>query len=171
MSDLLRQLETNLKLLRRQQAELEQEAILLTGLPRIRADLTLEEQIKPKIREYEREYQQEQKRWQAFVEESPISEEQAKVIIAEIIEGVTAIELHQPAMLPDGKLQILRELKDVAEQPLPSPVAKVKVALSLAPPFFSMTYEQEIAREKLLKEWFPTYTGMYRSLAKALAKK
>lgn len=129
------------------------------------------EDLRPKISTYEREDEQEQRRWQAFVEESLISEEQAKVIIAEIVEGVTEIELQQPNILTDEKLQPLRELKEAVAQPLSSPVAKVKIALSLFPPSLGVAYEQEIDGKKLLAEWFPTYIGMYRSLAKALAKK
>jgi hypothetical protein len=63
-SDRLRQLEENLEILRQQQAALEQEALLTTGLHKAQAEQRLKRQIKPKICEYEQEY------WQILVQKS-----------------------------------------------------------------------------------------------------
>ncbi|MEG5015819.1 MULTISPECIES: hypothetical protein [unclassified Microcoleus] len=160
-SDRLSQLEKNLKSLRDQQHALEEEAILTTGLPKIQAEQRLEEQIKPKIREYEKEYLQVLAQQTKTVE---IPEQEAESIVAEIVEGVGQIEV-QP-QYPDEVVQILQEIRDRLNQPGQTAAAKLKGVISSIPPFVGISYEAELDTENLLQRYFPTFWKLVKVLAK-----
>ena len=170
MSDRLIQIQKQLKRLREEYNATENKMnTTLNAADEQKCQHQLED-LSPKISAYEREYEQEEDRWQVFVNEAVITETQADAVIAEILEGVTAIESQQFAGLPDEALQLLQEIRDAVKQPDAS-VPKLKVALSLAPPFLSASSEFAVDRKKLIKEWFPTFTGGYQQLAGAFAKK
>jgi len=162
IDDRLSQLEKNLKSLRNQQHALEQEAILTAGLPKIQAEQRLEEQIKPKIREYEKEY------WQVLAQQTKteeIPEHEAEIIVAEIVEEVGQIEVQ--GEYSDEVLQILQQIRDKLNQPGPTAAAKLKGVISSIPPFVGISYEAELDTENFLQQHFPTF----RKLIKVLAKK
>jgi hypothetical protein len=162
-NDRLSQIEKSLGILREQQAALEQEALLYSGLPKIRADQQIQEEIKPKIREYEREYRQILEAASARLE---ISEPDAEIIIAEIVEGVTQLEA-QP-INPDVAevLQILREIRDKLNQPGTTAAAKLKGVISSIPPFVGVSYEAELDTENFFRKHFPTFTRLIKGAAK-----
>ena len=160
-SDRLSQIEKKLKLLRDQQDALEQEAILTTGLAKIQAKQRLGEEIKPEIREYEKEY------WQVLAQQAKteeIPEHEAQAIVAQIVEEVGQIELQRH---PDEVLQILQQIRDKLNQPGPTAAAKLKGVISSIPPFVGISYEAELDTENFLQQHFPTF----REWAKVLAKK
>lgn len=160
--DRLSQIEKKLKFLRDQQNVLEQEAILTTGLPKIQAKQRLEEDIKPEIREYEKEY------WQILARQTKtveIPEPEAEIIVAEIVEEVGQIEVQR--QYPDEVVQILQEIRDNLNQPGPTAAAKLKGVISSIPPFVGISYEAELDTENFLQQHFPTF----RKWAKALPKK
>jgi len=161
-SDRLSQIEKKLKLLRDQQDALEQEAILTTGLAKIQAKQRLGEEIKPEIREYEKEY------WQVLAQQTntvEIPEQEAEIIVAEIVEEVGQIEVQRE--YPDDVVQILQEIRDKLNQPGATAAAKLKGVMSPIPPFVGIAYEVELDTEKFLQRHFPTF----RKWAKALPKK
>lgn len=159
--DRLSELEKNLKSLRDQQHVLEQEAILTTGLPQIQAEQRLQ-QIKPKIREYEKEYLQVLAQQTKTVE---IPEHEAEIFVAEIVEEVGQIEVQ--GQYADEVLQILQEIRHKVNQPGATAAAKLKAVMSSIPPFIGISYEAELDTENLFQRLFPTF----RKLIKVLAKK
>ena len=162
IDDRLSQIEKKLKLLRDQQDALEQEAILTTGLAKIQAKQRLGEEIKPEIREYEKEY------WQVLAHQTKteeIPEHEAEIIVAEIVEEVGQIEVQR--QYPDDVVQILQEIRDKLNQPGATAAAKLKGVMSPIPPFVGIAYEVELDTEKFLQRHFPTF----QKWAKVLAKK
>lgn len=162
-SDRLRQIEENLNLLREQQANVEREALLTTGLPRTQAEQRLRLDIKPKIREYEQEY------WQilaANVEQLVIPEMEAETAVVEIVQQVAQLEVNQSAPCPDEMLQLLREIRDRLNQPGPSAAAKLKGIISSIPPFIGVSYEAELDTETFFRTHLPTFTRLIRGAAK-----
>jgi predicted helicase len=159
--DRLSQLEKNLKSLRNQQHALEEEAILTTGLPKIQAEQRLEEQIKPKIREYEKEYLQVLAQQTKTVE---IPEHEAEVIVAQIVEEVGQIEVQ--GQYPDEVVQILQEMRDKLNEPGPTAAAKLKGVISSIPPFVGISIEGEFDTENFLQQHFPTFWKWTKVFAK-----
>ncbi|MEG4117767.1 hypothetical protein QUA43_09870 [Microcoleus sp. N9_B4] len=157
----LSQIEKNLKLLRDQQHALEREAILTTGLPKIHAEQRLQEEIKPKIREYEKEY------WQVLAQQTKtveIPEPEAEIIVAEIVEEVGQIEVQR--QYPDEVVQILQEIRDKLNQPGQTAAAKLKGVISSIPPFIGISYEAELDTENFFQRHFPTFQKGVKALAK-----
>ena len=157
----LSQIEKNLKLLGEQQNAMEQEALVIGGLPKIQIEQRLREEIKPKIREYQKEY------WQVLAQQAKteeIPEHEAQAIVAQIVEEVGQIELQRH---PDEVLQILQQIRDKLNQPGPTAAAKLKGVISSIPPFVGISYEAELDTENFLQQHFPTF----REWAKVLAKK
>ena len=160
--DRLSQIEKKLKLLRDQQDALENKAIMTTGIENIQTEQWLQEEIKPKIREYEKEY------WQVLAQQTTIgeiSEQEAEIIVAEIVEEVGQIEVQ--GQYSDEVLQILQEIRDKVNQPRATAAAKLKGVISSIPPFVGISYEAELDTENFFQQHFPTF----RKLIKVLAKK
>ncbi|KAM3099752.1 hypothetical protein ACKFKG_02595 [Phormidesmis sp. 146-35] len=160
-NDRLRHIENQLEILREQQASLEQESSLTTGLFKTQAEQRLRLETKPKIREYEQEY------WQILAGSGvdTITEPEANVIVAEIVESVDRLAIQQN--YPPEIMPILLELRDKLNQPETSAAIKVKWVLSAMPPFVGLATEGELDLEKFWQTNFPTF----RKWSKALAKK
>ncbi len=159
----LHQIEEHLDILREQQASLEREALLTTGLPKTHAEQRLRLEIKPKIRDYEQEY------WQILAEEAnqlAILEPEAEVAIAEIVETVARIEAQPPDTYSAEMLQILREIRDKLNQPGTTAAAKLKGVISSIPPFIGVSYEAELDTENFFRKHFPTFTRVIKGAAK-----
>ncbi|MBM0740279.1 hypothetical protein JOY44_01240 [Phormidium sp. CLA17] len=162
-NDRLRQIEENLNLLREQQASLEREALLTTGLPKTQAEQRLRLEIKPKIRDYEQEY------WQILAEninQLAILEPEAEVAIAEIVKSVAQIEVQQTDACSAEVLQILREIRDKLNQLGTTAAAKLKGVISSIPPFIGVSYEAELDTENFFRKHFPTFTRVIKGAAK-----
>jgi ribosomal 50S subunit-associated protein YjgA (DUF615 family) len=160
--DRLSQIEKNLKLLGEQQNAMEQEALMIGGLPKIQIEQRLREEIKPKIREYQKEY------WQILAQQAKtveIPEHEAQAIVAQIVEEVGQIEVQR--QYSDEVLQILQQIRDRLNQPGPTAAAKLKGVISSIPPFVGISYEAELDTENFLQQHFPTF----RKWAKVLGKK
>ena len=160
--DRLSQIEKKLKLLRDQQDALENKAIMTTGIENIQTEQWLQEEIKPKIREYEKEY------WQVLAQQTTIgeiSEQEAEIIVAEIVNEVGQIEVQQE--YPDEMVQMLQQIRDKLNQPAPTAATKIITTFSAWPPFVGLSLEKEFNAEDFFQRHFPTF----RKLAKVLAKK
>ncbi|MEG4214836.1 hypothetical protein QUA27_06495 [Microcoleus sp. Pol14C6] len=160
--DRLSQIEKKLKLLRDQQDALENKAIMTTGIENIQTEQWLQEEIKPKIREYEKEY------WQVLAQQTTIgeiSEQEAEIIVAEIVNEVGQIEVQQE--YPDEMVQMLQQIRDKLNQPAPTAATKIITTFSAWPPFVGLSLEKEFNAEDFFQRHFPTF----RKWAKVLAKK
>jgi hypothetical protein len=152
-SERLKQIESHLQLLREQQAALEQEEILSSGLPQIQIQQKLKIDIKPKIQKYEQEY------WEVLALQSnalDLSEQEAVSIVGEIVDKVHDLEL-QVISYPDSVMAMLKEISDKLSQNDGSAAAKLKGVISSIPPFVGISYEAEIDTENFLRNNFPTF--------------
>jgi len=161
-NDRLQEIEKHLKLLREQRFALEKEAILVTGLPKVQIDQRLKIDINPSIKKYEEEY------WQILSQQSEsidIPEQEAKVVIAEIVKEVNSIELSKP-VYPDEIMSLLQEIRDRLNQPGTTAAAKLKGVISSFPPFVGLSYEAELDTENFLSKHFPTFTKLIKKETK-----
>ncbi|MEG4047981.1 hypothetical protein [Microcoleus sp. Pol17_C1] len=125
--------------------------------------------IKQQIRELRKDIrEQEEDYWQVIDQQTKtveIPEQEAEIIVAEIVEEVGQIEVQ--GKYSDEVLQILQEIRDRLNQPGPTAAAKLKGVISSIPPFVGISYEAELDTENFLQQHFPTF----RKWAKVLAKK
>jgi hypothetical protein len=125
--------------------------------------------IKQQIRELRKEIrEQEEEYWQVVARQTKtveIPEQEAEIIVAEIVEEVGHIEVQ--GQYSDEVLQILQEIRDKLNQPGATAAAKLKGVISSIPPFVGISYEAELDTENFFQQHFPTF----RKWAKVLAKK
>jgi hypothetical protein len=158
-SNRLHEIEDNLSLLREQLVGMEKSKIMAPAEERPRIEQRIRRELKVPIKQYEEEY------WQILALEAdalPISEPDAEVAIAEIVEQVHQFELHQPATYSDEALQILREIRDKLNQPGSPATAKLKGIISSIPPFIGVSYEAELDTENFFRVHFPTFTRLIK---------
>lgn len=158
----LQQIEEYLQILREQQVSLEREALLVTGLARTQALQRLRIDVKLPIKDYEEEY------WRILSQQSEsinIPEQEAEVVIAEIVQEVNSIERSKP-IYPDEMITLLREIRDRLNQPGTTAAAKLKGVISSFPPFVGLSYEAELDTENFLRKHFPTFTKFIKKETK-----
>jgi uncharacterized protein involved in exopolysaccharide biosynthesis len=159
--DRLSQVEKSLKRLREQLGGKEDTLTTIAPEERVRIKQQIAD-LKDEIRPFEEEY------WQILTERVPtvdIVDLEAEAVITEIIERVKLLE-QNPQYSPEI-LDLLQKIYAEVSQPETPAAAKLKGALSLLPPFVSLSYEAEIDTESFLISNFPTF----RKWASALAKK
>jgi hypothetical protein len=124
--------------------------------------------IKLQIRELRKEIlEQEEDYWQVFARQTKtveIPEQEAEVIVAEIVEEVGQIEVQ--GQYPDEVVQILQEIRDKLNQPGETAAAKLKAVISNIPPFIGISYEAELDTENFLQQHFPTFWKWAKVFAK-----
>lgn len=162
-SDRLSHIEKQLAMLHEQQDALEQEVLLYSGLPKVRAGQQIEEEIRPKILKYEQEYGQ---ILMAASERLEITEPEAETVIAEFVKGVHQLETQPTNPQLAELLDILRELRDKANEPDKPATLKVKGIISTFPPFVGLFIEPEIDAENFWRQHFPTFTRLLKGAAK-----
>lgn len=157
----LSDMEENLELLQEQLVGKVKALNLAPQDDKIRIKLQIRE-LRKEIREQEKDY------WQVFARQTKtveIPEQEAEVIVAEIVEEVGQIEVQ--GEYSDEVLQILQEIRDKLNQPGATAAAKLKGIISSIPPFVGISYEAELDTENFLQKHFPTF----RKWDKVLAKK
>ncbi|MCY7272182.1 MAG: hypothetical protein LH702_00160 [Phormidesmis sp. CAN_BIN44] len=162
-SNRLREIENHLSLLREQLVGMEQTKIMAPAEERPRIEQRMRQELKVPIRRYEEEY------WKILTSEAdslPISEPEAEVAIAEIVEQVYQLELYQPATYSDEVLQILQSIRDKLNQPGTHAAAKLKGIISSIPPFIGVSYEAELDTENFFRTYFPTFTRLIKGVIK-----
>ncbi|MDM9583823.1 hypothetical protein [Nostoc sp. GT001] len=128
---------------------------------RIKLQIT---KLKKSMQPYEQEY------WKILSEQSEsieISEQEAQVVVAEIVNQVHKIEVNSPTY-PNEALMLLKEIRDKLNQPDKSAAAKVKGVISSIPPFVGISYEAELDTENFLRNHFPTFISL---INRAIKKK
>ncbi|MDZ8091312.1 MAG: hypothetical protein RMZ42_05145 [Nostoc sp. DedQUE05] len=111
--------------------------------------------LKKEMRPFEQEY------WQILSQQSgsiDISEQEAQVVVAEIVNQVGEIEVSS-STYSDEVLMLLKEIRDKLNQPGKSAAAKLKGVISSIPPFVGISYEAELDTENFLRNHFPTFTS------------
>ncbi len=158
----LSQLEENLERLREQLAGLEKAKALSPMEEAVRLGQRIKE-LKKEIRAVEEDY------WQTAARSAnqlDIPEAEAEVAVGEIVEAVTALEVHPVAAYPNEMLQLLREIRDKLNAPGSPAAAKLKGVISSMPPFINLSYEAELDTENFFRTHFPTFTRLIRGAAK-----
>ncbi|WP_335114057.1 hypothetical protein [Nostoc sp.] len=126
---------------------------------RIKLQIT---KLKTQMQPYEQEY------WEILSEQSgsiEISEQEAQVVVAEIVNQVGKIEVSS-STYPDEVLMLLRGIRDKLNQPDKSAAAKLKGIISSIPPFVGISYEAELDTENFLHNHFPTFTKLIKGTIK-----
>ncbi|MEP0872949.1 hypothetical protein NDA01_24335 [Trichocoleus desertorum AS-A10] len=160
LSDRLSQVEKSLTRLREQLAGKEDALTTIAPEERVRIKQQISD-LKAEIKPFEEEY------WQILTERagsSEIADLEAEVVIAEIVER--AEPLQRNSQYSPEVLDLLQKIYIEVSKPETSAAAKLKGALSLLPPFISLSYEAEIDTENFLQTHFPTFRRWARSLAK-----
>ncbi|MEZ2321922.1 MAG: DEAD/DEAH box helicase [Microcoleus sp.] len=159
-NDRFRAVEENLELLRKDIAGREKAKILASFEEKTRIELGIQEQRK-QMRLFEEEY------WQLLATRATqveITEQEAEIVVAELVEQVG--QLQTSTQYPDQLLQLLQNIYIEVSKTGKPDAAKLKGALSMFPPFFSLSYEGEIDIEKFCHTHLPTFTNWYKALAK-----
>ena len=157
----LSDIEENLESLREQLGGKEKARVLA----RLEDKTLIKQQIRVLCKEIQEE---EEKYWQVLAQQAKtveIPEQEAEIIVAEIVEEVGQIEVQ--GQYSDEVLQILQEMRDRLNQPGPTAAAKLKGVISSIPPFVGISYEAELDTENFFQRHFPTF----QEWAKVLAKK
>lgn len=118
--------------------------------------------LKKLMQPYEQEY------WEILSEQSgsiEISEQDAQIVVAEIVNQVHKIEVSS-SIYPDEALMLLRQIRDKLNQPDKSAEAKLKGIISSIPPFVGISYEAELDTENFLRTHFPTFTKWIKGTIK-----
>ncbi len=160
-SDRLREVEN---LLTRYRKQVSGKELALTTVPaeeKERIKLQIDD-LKTEIQPYEQEY------WDLILQQSgtiEISEQEAQLVVAEIVNQVSKIEVSS-STYPDEALNLLREIQDKLNQPNKSAAAKLKGVISLIPPFVEISYEAEVDTEEFFRTNFPTFTKFIKGVIK-----
>ncbi|MFN6487872.1 MULTISPECIES: hypothetical protein [unclassified Nostoc] len=146
------------EILTRYRKQLSGKELTLTTTPdedkeRIKLQIT---DLKKLMQPYEQEY------WEILSEQSEtieISEQEAQVVVAQIVNQVRKIEVNE-LTYPDEALMLLKEIRDKLNQPDKSAAAKLKGVISSIPPFVGISYEAELDTENFLRKHFPTFISL-----------
>lgn len=156
----LQQVEKILSNLRQQLAGKEYTLTIIAPEERVRIKQQIAD-LKIEMCPFEKEY------WEILADQSiqtSISEPMPEVVIAEIVGQVEQIQIsHQYS--PEVMEWLQRIYAEVNKPGTPA-AAKLKGALSLLPPFVSLSYEAELDTESFLRTHFPTFTKWSKTLAK-----
>lgn len=127
------------------------------------------ERIKLQIADLKKEMQPFEKQyWLLLSQQSAsidIAEEEAQLVVAEIVNQVGEIEVTS-STYPDEVLKVLKEIRDKLNQPDKSAAAKLKGVISSIPPFIGISYEAELDTENFLRNNFPTFSSWIKSTTK-----
>ena len=148
-SDRLHQVERNLTRLRQQLAGKEDTLTTIAPEERVRIKIQIAD-LKAEMQPFEEEY------WQILADESvttAISDPTPEVIVAEIVERVEQLQNSQE--YSDEVLEWLEKIYVKVSKSGTPAAAKLKGALSLLPPFVSLSYEAELDRENYYTGAFP----------------
>lgn len=148
--------------LRQQLAGKEDTLTVIAPEERVRIKLPIAD-LKAEMQPFETEY------WQILADEDEsgivaITEPAPEVVVAEILEQAGQLQTNQ--QYSDEVLEWLQKIYAEVSKPEVSAAAKLKGALSLLPPFISLSYEAELDTENFLRTHFPTFTKWSKALAK-----
>ncbi len=158
----LEQLEDDIKLLRDQLAGKRRTLVMIAPEEQVRIEQQIAELLK-KIRNFEQE------KWDLIAQltsTSDIANDEAEAIVAEIVADVA----NPPDDVSADILVLLQNILAKLNEPDKNAAAKLKGAISLLPPFVSLTYEAELDTENTFQKYFPTVSHWGKSLASLLKK-
>ena len=150
-------------MLREQRHGMEKAKITAAAEEKVRIGQRIKLEIRPQILEIEKEY------WGILANQAEsldITEQEAEVVVSEIVIQVEQIEARNPPRYPDQVLELLREIKYAVNQPGKPASAKLKGIISSFPPFIGVAYEAELDTESFVLTHFPTFTKVIKQMTK-----
>ena len=154
----LSQLEKNLGRLRDQLHGIESAQITAPQAHKVQHQQMIED-IRAEMQPFEQEY------WEIVAQQSgeiEVTEPEAEVIIAEIVEQHTSGG--QGQSYPEPVLEILQKIYEKVNEPGTTAAAKLKATLSLLPPFIGIAYETELDTENTLRKYLPPLNSLSNPL-------
>jgi hypothetical protein len=160
----LEQLEDDIKLLRDQLAGKRRTLVTIAPEEQVRIEQQIAE-LRKKIRNFEQE------KWDLIAQitsTSDIANDEAEVVIAELIAQGEEIAINPPddALV----LELLQKILGKLNEPDKPAAAKLKGAISALPPFVSLTYEAELDTENTVRKYFPTFSTWSKEAVGRLKK-
>jgi len=130
--------------------------------------------IKLQIKDLRNElYSFEQQKWDLLAEIAKgeaIADDEAQIIIAEIVAEEGAIAANPPDDASAEVLELLVKILGKLNEPDKPAAAKLKGAISMLPPFVSLTYEAELDTENTVRKYFPTFGRWTKEAVSRLKK-
>jgi len=160
----LEQLEDDIKLLRDQLAGKRRTLVTIAPEEQVRIEQQIGE-LRKKIRNFEQE------KWDLIAQitsGSDIANDEAEVVVAELIAEGAAIATNPPddALV----LELLQKILGKLNEPDKPAAAKLKGAISALTPFVSLTYEAELDTENTVRKYFPTFSTWTKEAVGRLKK-
>jgi hypothetical protein len=160
------QLEEDIRLLREQMAGKRRTLVMIAPEEQVRIEQQINE-LRKKIRNFE------QQKWDLIAEmarDAIIADDEADVIVAEIVTTEGAIAANPPDDASVEVLALLQKILTKINEQDKTAAAKLKGAFSLLPPFVSLTYEAELDTENTFKKYFPTFSRWTKEAVGRLKK-
>lgn len=160
------QLEEDIKLLYGQLAGKRRTLVTIAPEEQVRIEQQIAE-LRRKIRNFE------QQKWELLAEIAKgeaISNDEASVIIAEIVAEEGAIAANPPDNASVEILALLDRILGKLNEPDKPAAAKLKIAISMLPPFVLWTYEAELDTENTVRKYFPTFGRWTKEAVSRLKK-
>lgn len=129
-------------------------------LARFSYQQSIQEDIKPKIREWEAEY------WKLLTRQPnllQIDESDADGAVVEVVQVVEQVQQSNANQYPDELMRLLTKILNKLGEPGQSSATKLKATLPLLPPFLS--YEMELDTGGFLQQVFPTFRWLFKKSA------
>jgi Rad3-related DNA helicase len=168
MSDpTLEQLDEDIKLLREQLSGKRRTLVVIAPEDQVRIEQQIKE-LRKKIRGFEQE------KWELIAQitsDLVITDDEATAIVAKIVETEGAIAATPPDDAPAEILALLQKILTKINDQDKAAAAKLKGAISLLPPFVSLSYEAELDTENTAKKYFPTFSRWTQDVSNRLKKK
>ena len=160
----LEQLEDDIKLLRDQLAGKRRTLVTIAPEEHVRIEQQIAE-LRKKIRDFEQE------KWELIAQitsSSDIANDEAEVVVAELIAEGAAIATNPPnnALV----LELLQKILGKLNEPDKNAADKLKGAISLFPPFVSVICEAELDTENTVRKYFPTFSRWTKEAVDRLKK-
>ena len=160
------QLEEDIKLLYGQLAGKRRTLVTIAPEEQVRIEQQIAE-LRRKIRNFE------QQKWDLLAEIAKgvaIADDEAQIIIAEIVSEEGAIAANPPDDASAEVLELLVKILGKLNEPDKPAAAKLKGAISMLPPFVSLTYEAELDTENTVRKYFPTFGRLTKEAVSRLKK-
>jgi len=160
------QLEEDIKLLYGQLAGKRRTLVTIAPEEQVRIEQQIAE-LRRKIRNFE------QQKWDLLAEIAKgeaIADNEAQIIIAEIVAEEGAIAANPPDDASAEVLELLVKILGKLNEPDKPAAAKLKGAISMLPPFVSLTYEAELDTENTVRKYFPTFGRWTKEAVSRLKK-
>ena len=129
-----------------------------SSIDRERYEISIEAEIKPKIRCFEEQYF-------VFVEgilgDRVFQEEDVDLVLKNFSSEIERIN-RRPDNYPEEFLKLLEQINEKLSQPNVTADAKLKASISLLPPFIGLSYDAQLDTEGFCRKYFPNFVKLLK---------